>query len=437
MKKISTKIITLSLINSLIIAVLNGAISAKNMMNMQNTTPAVSGSPAGTMYFFPASVWIGIFISLLLGTVTSYFLGLYISRPIRKITELTGRTADFNLVYDNSFDKVLKYKDECGAMAKALMDAREALREMAGKLQSISSSLTSHSEKLSKSADENVRSITQVAGTMNEIAEGSSSQAGTITDINSTVSDMVSLIDKITAKALQGSENAVKSLDTIKEGQDNVENQAKKMENTITVSHEVNVSIDELSKMIEQVAGIVDVINSIADQTNLLALNAAIEAARAGEAGKGFAVVADEIRDLADRSSEASKEIVNIIGLTSQKTQHAIASINAAQELVREQKCALDVTRNAFDKIKDAYDHIVDSFQHTADSIKIIDEKANRIFAQTQEMTAIAEESAANTQEVSAAGEEQLASTEMIAQSSRELLVLAEQVNSEINRFKL
>ena len=80
-------------------------------------------------------------------------------------------------------------------------------------------------------------------------------------------------------------------------------------------------SMDEINKEVSSINEAIEVIDQIAFQTNILSLNAAVEAATAGEAGKGFAVVAAEVRNLANRSAEAAREIKNIVELASKKAK--------------------------------------------------------------------------------------------------------------------
>lgn len=85
--------------------------------------------------------------------------------------------------------------------------------------------------------------------------------------------------------------------------------------------------IRALDQQSQLVGGIVKSIGGIADQTNLLALNAAIEAARAGEQGRGFAVVADEVRQLASRTTKATKEVVEVVSKNQKMAEEALRII--------------------------------------------------------------------------------------------------------------
>ncbi|NMO77524.1 methyl-accepting chemotaxis protein [Niallia alba] len=442
MKKISTKIILLSLLNSVLVAIINvGASLIMSSSGSETADPTSNVEAAQQMqtgFMIPTPVLWGLFISLIIGVILSYILGKAIEKPIVKVTEFAQKTADLNLVdTDDELERLIEIKDQTGHMARALYETRKTLKNLTSDLQIVSSTVTNHSNNLSKNTAENVSSITQMVKTIDQLATGNSEQAETMSEISKTLSGVVSLIDGIATKTSENVEQAAHSLESITEGQSSVDIQTKKMEETLHVSNGVNHSINELKGMINQVTGFVGIITSIAEQTNLLALNASIEAARAGEAGKGFSVVADEIRKLAEETSNSASEITSIIEKTSEKTDLAVSNIEQSNKLVAEQKETLNITKEAFDKIRRMHEGIVDGFTQTAAAMKTVNKNSQTVSNQIQDLTSHVEEIAASTEEIAAVGQEQLASTEIIASAAKELDILAVQLNKQIKKFQI
>jgi methyl-accepting chemotaxis protein len=156
---------------------------------------------------------------------------------------------------------------------------------------------------------------------------------------------------------------------------------------------EAIVAMDKINQSSNQISSIIGVIDEIAFQTNLLALNAGVEAARAGEAGKGFAVVAQEVRELAQRSASAAKEIKALITASGTQVASGVSLVSKAGEALQE------IAGNVQDINKDI-GAIIESAREQSTALSEINRAINLVDQGTQQNAAMVEEQTAASHEL-------------------------------------
>lgn len=389
-----------------------------------------------TMFIFNGLILIVLIVFIIV--LIFYFLKKIIS-PIKLIAAEIDLIAQYDLsskaLSDNK--KLIKDRTEIGRISNATLQMAHNLTDLVSSIVADAEHVSSSSEELTATSEQATTAAEEVAKTIEEIANGASLQAeqtaGGAREIES-LGDLITSEKQMVDK-LKLSSDVVDSLKN--EGFVVLKTLQEKTEDNTKASGEVSKIIIETSESVKQIEAASAMIQSIADQTNLLALNAAIEAARAGDAGRGFAVVADEIRKLAEQSNRFAGEISDIIINLTSKTDIAVKSMENSMAVSALQIESLAETQSKFAGIASAIEEVKQIiFSLNATSDLMLDKKAHIILI-VEQLAAISEENAASTEEVSASVQQQTSAMNQIAAASESLATLAEEMQRNINRFKL
>ncbi|MDA0368240.1 MAG: methyl-accepting chemotaxis protein [Proteobacteria bacterium] len=245
--------------------------------------------------------------------------------------ELAGKK-DFMLDLSKSMNQLVETVDnglnEVLTVASALA-VGDLTSRMTGNYQGsflrLKDDLNSMSEKLSELVGDIRQSTDALNGSAGELGQGADDLAQRTEQQAANLEETAAAMEEMTATVQSNSKNAASSNEIVGEAEQKANASGEIVRNAVTAMNQIEGSSKEIS-------AIVNVIDDIAFQTNLLALNAAVEAARAGDAGKGFAVVASEVRSLAQRSSEAAKEISALIAKSGENVAQGVKLVNETGE---------------------------------------------------------------------------------------------------------
>jgi methyl-accepting chemotaxis protein len=263
----------------------------------------------------------------------------------------------------------------------------------------------------------------EISSTAESLAAASQEQSAQADEVANAVEAMSRTITENAMSASRTADVATKNSQMASESGKVVELTVNKMKDIAVVVKNSATNIEQLGESSKQIGEIISVIDDIADQTNLLALNAAIEAARAGEQGRGFAVVADEVRKLAERTTEATKQIAKMIKGIQHETEQAVVAMNRG---TIEVQSGIELADKAGDSLK----QILTSTHEVLDMV-------NQIAAASEEQSATSEEISKNVIAISKVTADSTSRVEDVAKTADTLASMTEQLRNLIASFKI
>ncbi len=386
-------------------------------------------------------------ITFIAGSTVGILISRYITKPVNALAQASLEVADGNLnaalpetvLEDENQRMNLAFRkliaslkamiNKLLGMVSDLEGLSVQLAEMCSNISHIADFMAKNSDSLQGKADEYKGKTQEAEGQltglqvqMQTIVEGARNQAGDATHAAELIRQMESAVADVAVGAQAMADSAAEAEEAAENGGREIEKTLREVQNLTSAVKQTAGSIENLRDRSSRIGEIVRVISDIADQTNLLALNAAIEAARAGEYGRGFAVVAAEVSKLADKSSQATKEIADLIegvvGATNQSVREMIVGSEQAEAL-----------SNSIGIARDSLEAIVKATMTTSEQVQGISAAAEELSASAEEIRGSAERSAQTS-------EAQASTTESWLTNMKELGDILRMIMGAFNEFK-
>jgi len=345
----------LLLANQAVSIKVGGAIEAHRKFNADLGMRAAEDAAATLTH----ANWIAITIaSAVIAAVAG--MGLILTRKLVTSLKEAVKIAQTVAAGDLTYNIVVTSKDETGQLLQALKEMNDSLAVIVGQVRTGTDTIATASG--------------QIASGNLDLSSRTEQQASSLEETASSMEELTSTVKQNAANAQQANDLAESASDVALKG-------------GAVVSQVIHTmgSIDESAKKIVDIIGVID---GIAFQTNILALNAAVEAARAGEQGRGFAVVASEVRNLAQRSAAAAKEIKTLIS-------NSVEQVDAGSKLVNQAGATMDEVVASVKRVTEIISEITTAGREQTSGIEQINQAITQMDTVTQQNAALVEEAAA------------------------------------------
>lgn len=375
-------------------------------------------------------------IVLLLCCVVGLIVATRMARAMMSTANALNELSTGNLAIEVD-PAVRKRKDELGQMGVALETLIEKLRAIVGGLKQSSDTLYSSGNSLDQMGGQCSAAADEIGRAVEDISKGAVSQAEEIESASQEIATMGEVIENIVSNVGSLTDTSHSMTQAGNASTVTMQELSESNDRTTEAITRIGDQIRLTNTSIEKIGAAASLITSIADQTSLLSLNASIESARAGEAGRGFAVVAGEIQKLAVQSDEAAAEIQQIIDTLLTESEQTMKVMQQAEGLVAEQQQKLNATKTRFMEVSSGIDTSregTDIIRSNADSC---DQARSQVVDVISNLSAISQENAASAQQTTASMEELNATINMLAEAAGNLKVLSEELNSEMDFFRL
>ncbi|HWW04616.1 methyl-accepting chemotaxis protein [Collimonas sp.] len=323
-----------------------------------NIDGSADAAKKGEAIYDKARTWmVGLMIVML---VLGFSLALWIARAVAQPLGFAVEVARRVAAGDLTADIVVKSRDETGQLMQALKDMNDSLQKIVGEVRSGTDTIATASNQIA-------------AGNLN-LSQRTEEQASSLEETAASMEQLTSTVKQNADNASQANQLAVSASEVAIHGG--------------TVVTQVVSTMGAINTSSKKIVDIIGVIDGIAFQTNILALNAAVEAARAGEQGRGFAVVAAEVRNLAQRSAAAAKEIKSLI-------DDSVEKVGLGSRLVDQAGSTMEEIVASVRRVTDIMGEITAASQEQTSGIEQINQAISQMDQVTQQNAALVEEAAA------------------------------------------